>query len=64
MFGLFWILDEHNATCLFDGTHSNRSVRSGTRENDSESIANSFSQGAKEQIDGRPLAARLVEFRG
>ncbi len=63
MFGLFRILDEHNTARFLDRSHAEGAVGSSTRKDDSKSVTGLFGKRAKEQIDSRPLATRLVKFR-
>jgi hypothetical protein len=63
-FGFVGILHQDDAAGFLDGPHADRAVGPGTGQDDGATVAVLFRQGAEEQVDRRPLPARLLEFRG
>ena len=62
IFRFAWILDENDAAGFLHRAHTQRAVRSGAAEDDGKAVAELFGKRPEEQIDGRAVAARLVEF--
>src|SRR5262245_42918523 len=62
VFRLTRVLHENNAAGFLDRPDANRPVGAGTGQNNRETISMLICQGAKEEIDGRSLPARLIEF--
>ena len=64
IFGFVGILHQDDAAGLLNRARSESAVRSGATENDGKAVAELVGQRAQEQVDRRPLAARLVESKG
>ncbi len=58
------VLHQDDAARFLHRARAERAVRSGAAKNDGKAVAELIGQRAKEQIDRRPLAARLVEGKG
>src|SRR4051812_38870178 len=54
-----WLLDENDAARFLDGTYAESPVRARAGQHNGDPVAPRGSDGAKDHVDRRPLAARL-----